>query len=472
MPRRCLLSPPWRRPVLSAVLAALFVFLPGGAAGRTAAADKPYARAAEALRAEGLKSEGAFAILERLLRQAPSRLTGSPGFAAAQDVMAREMEALGLTVWREPAPVEYWERGRVQEALLLDGAEPTRSLRIAALGLSVPTPAEGLEAPVVEIRSFDELKTAADRVKGAVVFFNHPMDRTFQESFSAYGEAAQYRSRGPAEAAKYGAAAVLVRSLTQRLDGFPHTGMTAYDPAGPKIPAAAVATLDAEDLSRRLAARPGLRLRLKLDCRDLGTIESSNLAGEIRGTERPGEIVLLGAHLDAWELGPGAHDDGAGCAQCLEAIRLIRTLGLRPKRTIRVVLYPNEEFGASAGRTYARAPGRARERHLAAIESDRGGFLPVGVGLGSPESAARLKKWEYLLRPAGIQWTGPGGGGADIGPLGESGTALLAFIPDAQRYFDHHHAAADVLAAVHPRELELGAVVMAVLALVVAQEGI
>ena len=445
---------------------------PARAAAQSPAAKLPYADAAESMRVDGLRAEGAYALLERLTRLAPSRLTGSPGFAQAQELMRREMESLGLSTWREPVRVEHWVRGRIQEAQLLDGADEPRALRVAALGLSVPTRAEGIEAPLIEIRSFDELRKAGSRIKGAIVFFNHPMDRAFQDSFGAYGEAAQYRSRGPAEAAKFGAAAVLVRSMTQRLDGFPHTGMTDYDPAAPKIPAAAVATLDAEDLSRRLAARPGLRLRLKLDCRDMGMTDSSNLAGEIRGSEHPEEIVLLGAHLDAWELGTGAHDDGAGCAQCLEAVRLIRALGIVPKRTIRVVLYPNEEFGASAGRDYAQAPRRSSERHLAAIESDRGGFLPIGFGLGSAASFEKLRKWEGLLRPAGIQWVGPGGGGADIGPLGESGTALLAFIPDAQRYFDHHHSGGDVLAAVNPREIELGAVVMAIMALVIAQEGI
>ncbi len=445
---------------------------PGPASAQDSAPKLPYAAAAEALRVEGLKSEGAFAILERLTRLAPKRLAGSVGFAAAQELMRREMEALDLAVWSEPVRVEHWVRGGTEEAEILDEAAPPQPLRIAALGLSVPTSAQGLIAPLVEIRSFNELRAAGQRVKGAVVFFNHPMDRTFQDTFAAYGDAAQFRTRGASEAAKLGAAAVLIRSVTLRLDGFPHTGMVDYDPAAPKIPAAAVSTLDAEDLSRRLALEPRLRLRLRLDCRDLGLTDSSNLAGEIRGGERPGEIVLLGAHLDAWDLGVGAHDDGAGCAQCLEAVRLIWALGIIPKRTIRVVLYPNEEFGASAGLDYARSPRRAGERHLAAIESDRGGFLPIGFGLGSAASFEKLKKWEGLLRPAGIQWVGPGGGGADVGPLGESGTALLAFIPDAQRYFDHHHSANDSLAAVNPRELELGAVVMAVMALVIAQEGI
>ena len=188
MPDRDLVFRFVRNLILPAAAAVLMASLPIRAADRPAVEDKPYARAAEAMRAEGLKSEGAFAVLERLLRLAPSRLTGSPGFAAAQEVMAREMEALGMTVRREPAVVEHWQRGRVQEAVVLDGAEPPRPLRIAALGLSVSTPPGGLEAPVVEIRSFEELKAAAERVKGAIVFFNHPMDRTLQESFAAYGE--------------------------------------------------------------------------------------------------------------------------------------------------------------------------------------------------------------------------------------------------------------------------------------------
>jgi carboxypeptidase Q len=446
---------------------------PRPAAGAEDPAPKtPYTDTAEALRVEGLKSEGAFGYLEKLTRLAPRRLTGSPGFAAALDVMAGEMEKLGLEIWREPVRVEHWIRGTHDEAVVLSAGAAAWPLRIAALGLSVPTPEAGITAPVIEIRSFEELSAAGPRVRGAVVFFNHPMDRTDQDTFAAYGEAAAYRTRGASEAAKLGAAAVLVRSLTLRLDGAPHTGVVGYDPAVPKIPAAAVATADAEALSLRLQREPGLRLRLRLDGRDSTPADSFNLVGQLRGTEKPDEIILLGAHLDAWDLGTGAHDDGAGCAQCLEAIRLIRSLGLKPKRTIRIVLYPNEEFGASAGRDYARAVRRGRERHVAAMESDRGGLLPVGFGLGSTETFEKLKKWDVLLRPCGIQWIGPGGGGADIGPLGEGGTALLAFIPDNQRYFDYHHSANDLLAAVHPRELELGAIVMAVMAVVISAEGI
>jgi carboxypeptidase Q len=265
---------------------------------------------------------------------------------------------------------------------------------------------------------------------------------------------------------------VLVRSATGRLNGAPHTGMVAYDPAVPCIPAAAVSTLDAEWLSARLAAAPGLRLRLRLDCRTEGTVEAPIVIGQWDGTERPAEVIVLGAHLDAWDLGTGAHDDGAGCAQAIEALRILKALALQPKRSLRVVLYPDEEYGASAGRVYASSPGRRDERILAAMESDRGGFVPIGFGLGSEASFERLKLWEPLLRACGIQWVRTGGGGSDVGPLAEKGAVVMGFIPDSQRYFDYHHSANDVLSAVHPRELELGAVVQAVMAYVVAQEGI
>lgn len=455
--------------------AAALVF---SAAGRPAlrplpAADLPaYTDLAEAIRIRGLDGEGAFAVLDRLIRAAPRRLTGSAGFAAAQEFMRREMNALGMETWLEPVPVEHWERGTVEEAAVLGGASGEWPLRVAALGLSGPTPESGLTAPVVEVRTFEELRAAAGRVKNAVVFFNHRMDPSRQDTFAAYGEAAAYRTRGAAEAAKLGAAAVLVRSLTLRLDGAPHAGVTDYDPAGPRIPAAAVATLDAEELSRRLGREPDLKIRLRFDCRTLPPVESANLVGQVRGTERPNEVIVLGAHLDAWDLGCGAHDDGAGCAQCLEAVRLLGLVGLRPKRTIRVVLYPNEEFGASAGRDYAQSPKRNGEKTLAAIESDRGGFLPLGLALGEGRVFESLRRWADLFRPAGIQWFRPGGGGADVGPLGAGGAALLNFIPDNQRYFDVHHSANDVLSSVHPRELELGAIATAILAAILAEEGI
>ncbi len=413
------------------------------------------------------------AILTRILELAPRRLPGSPGYEEAARACLEEMRRLGLRTWTEPAVVPHWVRGGPAEAVMIGPMSgDRRPLEAAALGLSEPTPPEGLEAPVLEARSFEELSALGERARGAIIFFNHPMDRTKMETFSAYGEAAIFRTRGASEAARLGAVAVLVRSLTLRLDNAPHTGMVAYDPAHPRIPAAAVSTASAEALSARLKAGPVLRLRLRWDCRNEPPSKAPIVVGQWDGTERPGEIILMAGHLDSWDLGPGAHDDGAGCAQAMEAIRILKVLDLKPRRSLRVVLYPDEEYGASAGRAYAASTARKGETILAAMESDRGGFLPIGFGLGSAESFAKLKVWEPLLRACGIEWVRPGGGGSDIGPLAERGTVTMSYIPDSQRYFDVHHSALDVLASVHPREIELGAIVQAVMAYVLAQEGI
>jgi hypothetical protein len=299
------------------------------------------------------------------------------------------------------------------------------------------------------------------------------MDPTLLDTFSAYGKAADQRVKGAVEAAKAGAVAALVRSLSTRVDDFPHTGMMRYDSKVAKIPAACISTKGANLLSEILKKDPSLTVYMKLNCRNLSPVTSYNVIGQITGSEKPNEIILLGGHLDSWDLGTGAHDDGAGCAHALEALRLIKELGLKPKRTIRAVLFMNEEFGGTGGRDYANTDNRKGEVHLAAIESDRGGFLPLGFGVGAdPQKVKRLQKWEYLFRPLGMYWMRRGGGGVDIDPLRKSGTITIGLVPDSQRYFDVHHSGKDVLETVNPRELELGAVAMAIFAYVMAQEGV
>jgi carboxypeptidase Q len=419
-----------------------------------------------------LASEQAFVFLSRLTSAAGPRLTGSPQAAAAVAFSRTMMEELGFETWLEPVTVQHWVRGTEAADLIGERSKPEK-LAISALGWSVPTPEEGITADVVEVTSFDELAGLAAKIKNNIVFFNRPMDRTLTDTFRAYGEAAQFRARGATEAARYGAAAVLVRSATTRIDRNPHTGMVQYDPAVPRIPAAAVATADAEMLSRRLREGGRIRVHLTLGCRTLPDVPSANVVGQIRGTERPDDIILLGGHLDSWDLAVGAHDDASGCVQAIEALRLIKTAAPAPGRTVRAVLFMNEEFGGSGGRDYAALPRRKNERHLAAIESDRGAFLPIGFGITtSPERPISFKFFEDLLRPSGILWVRSGGGGVDIGPLGAQGTALMSFLPDAQTYFDFHHSALDVLSSVHPRELELGAIVMAIAAYAIAREGI
>lgn len=431
-----------------------------------------YEQKAARLLAAGMKEQRAFGFLEQITALGP-RLTGSPQAAAAVELTRQMMTDLGLTnIHLEPTLVGRWVRGNVETAQIISSQRGTRPLHVAAIGGSDPTSKNGILGPVVEVKSFQELSDMGDSAKGKIIFFNRPMDPARLDTFSAYGAAADQRVQGAVEGAKAGAAAVLVRSLTTRLDDNPHTGLMQYREGIPRIPAACLSTRDAEELSRQLRVDPDLRLLLKLDCKNLSPVTSHNVIGEIEGNKFPDEIVLVGGHLDSWDQGTGAHDDGAGCVHALEALRLIKETGLQPKRTIRAVMFMDEEFGGTGGRDYAGSPRRQGERHIAAIESDRGGFLPLGFGIGDKDTFAPFKRWEPLFQKAGLQWLRPGGGGVDIGPLGQSGTLLIGLIPDSQRYFDVHHSALDTIETVNSRELEMGAVAMALLAYLLSQEGI
>jgi len=431
-----------------------------------------YEDVARRLLVRGLVDRGAFTVLEKILAAGP-RLTGSPQAEAAVAATFELLQTMGFdNVHLEPVQVGRWIRGGPEEARLTSSPGGTIPLDICALGGSIGTPAGGVTAEVLEVRSFEDLRRAGDKAKGKIVFFNRHWDQSIPETFAAYGPMARQRDQGAVEAARAGGLAALVRSASTSLDDFPHTGVMGYDPGTVPVPAAALSPKSADRLSDILTHDPTARVDLRMDCRTEAPVLSSNVVADISGTEKPQEIILLGGHLDSWDLGAGAHDDGAGCSQAVEALRLIRSLDLRPKRTVRAVLFMDEEFGGTGGRAYARSGRRASEKHLAAFESDRGGFLPLGIGLGDSASFPRFKKWEPLLRSVGLFWLRPGGGGVDIGPLAQSGTILGGLVPDSQRYFDVHHGALDVAGAVNPRELELGAVALAALAYVLAQEGV
>ncbi len=427
---------------------------------------------AQKILTKGLEENGAYKILEKLTKVGP-RLTGSPQAESAVLTMKQLMEDMGLEVRLEPVEVKRWVRGEKEEGKIVSSYFGTIPISICALGGSISTPESGISSEVVEVSSFEELKKIGAKVKGKIVFFNKKMNPSYLEPFRAYGENAWTRHASAIEAGKYGAVAVIVRSLTLSIDEYPHTGIMEYSSDVPKIPAVAISTKHAELMSKFLKYDPSLKIYLKLNCKELSPVISHNVIGEIKGTEKPEEIILLGAHIDNWDLSEGAHDDAAGCAHVVEALRLLKELGIKPKRTIRGVLFMDEESGGTGGKAYANSKEREKEKHLIAIESDRGGFLPLYFGVrAGKETMDRLKKWEKILGLVGILGIREGGGGADIGPLAEKGTILSTLVVNSQTYFDYHHCAKDVLSAVHPRELELGAIAMAVFSYVLSEEGI
>jgi hypothetical protein len=333
----------------------------------------------------------------------------------------------------------------------------------------VATPEGGLSAGVIEVHGFEELRARAGEAAGKIVFFNRRMEPACFDTFDAYGGAVDQRSRGASEAGRAGALAVVVRSMAGRIDDFPHTGSLRYDEDQPRLPAAAVSTRGAEQLSAWIAAGRQPRLTLSLSCVWHADVESFNVVGELCGSERPEEVIVVGGHLDAWDVGQGAHDDGAGCAQAFEVLRLLKALELRPRRTLRAVLFMNEENGVRGAHAYRDAHAAELERHVLALESDRGGFTPLGfTSDAAPEAFAVLRGIVDLLEPARISRLEAGHGGVDIAPLAAHGVPLVGLLPDPQRYFDVHHSANDTFDQVNERELELGAGAMAALCFVVA----
>lgn len=418
----------------------------------------------------------AYDNLRFLCKQVGPRLSGSP--QAEKSVMKtyRMMKEMGAdTVYLQECMVPHWVRGAKESALLVDEKGKTVTLNVCALGNSVGTGKQGVKAEVIEVRSFKELEELGEKgVKGKIVFYNFPMNPTNVETFRSYGEAGQFRGRGPSMAAKYGAVGAMVRSLASNIDDYPHTGTTTYNDSFPKIPAIAVSTRHAEYVSSELKKKKGLQLYFRTECVMLPDVKSHNVIAEIKGTEFPNEIITVGGHLDSWDLGEGAHDDGAGCVQSMEVIRVYKQLGIKPKRTIRVVMFMNEENGLRGGRKYAEvAATEKNNKFIFALESDAGGFTPRAFGFTAEESVLnKLRNWVPLFKPYGVYEFSAGGGGADIGPLRPLGTTLAGLRPDSQRYFDHHHAANDVFEMVSKRELELGAINMVLLLYVVDQYGL
>ncbi|HEY3401977.1 MAG TPA: M28 family peptidase [Ohtaekwangia sp.] len=404
--------------------------------------------------------------LEYMCKKIGSRLSGSPGAAQAVQWTKDELDQVADSVWLQPVMVPQWVRGQKEKAKIT-GSKRAKSidLNVCALGLSVGTGPEGVKGKVIEVKNFDQLKQLGEKeIKGKIVFFSRPMDATHMNTFAAYGGAVDQRGSGPSEAAKYGAVGVIVRSMGSNPENYPHTGSLRYAPNTPKIPAIAVSTNDGDMLSAILREEKNISVYFETHCETLADVQSHNVIAEIKGSEFPEEVIVVSGHLDSWDLAEGAHDDGAGCVQAMDVLWLFKQMGYKPRHTIRCVLYMNEENGLRGGIEYAKQVELAKEKHVAAMESDRGGFTPRGFSMSAPDEVKNtIRSWKPLLEPYGLTDFNQSGGGADIGPLEPLGVPIIGYLPDSQRYFDYHHTKEDTFDKVSRRELELGSASMAAL---------
>lgn len=405
--------------------------------------------------------------LRYLCKSIGARLSGSSQAAKAIEWGKKVMEKMGCdTVFLQPVMVPHWVRGTIEEAAIVsDKKQIAEALDVCALGNSVGTKEKGIQAGVVMVNTFEELKSiGVEKIKGKIVFFNRPMDEKLISTFHAYGGCVNQRVGGASEAAQYGAVAVLVRSMTLHKDHFPHTGVLHYEDTLHKIPAAALSLNSAEALSRKLRLDPTLQVYLNLSCKMFPDVLSYNVVGEISGSKYKDKYIAVGGHLDSWDKGEGAHDDGAGVVQSMEVLRVFKAIGYKPRHSIRAVLFMNEENGARGATKYEEEAAKNQWFHLFAIESDAGGFTPRGFSIdGDSAVVGQVKAWKRWLTPYGLHELEKGGSGVDVDPLKKQGTVTIGYRPDSQRYFDHHHADSDVFEAVHQRELELGGASMAAL---------
>ncbi|MFO0982482.1 MAG: M20/M25/M40 family metallo-hydrolase [Planctomycetota bacterium] len=432
----------------------------------TASAAGDLAAAANRIIDSAMAGREAYAVLQELTDTIGHRLSGSPQAAKAVEWGAAALRARGIEhVRQEAIMVPHWVRGEASFAMVAPAAHDLVGL---ALGGSIATPPDGIVAPVIEVLSFEQLAALGDLVKGKIVLFNRPMP-DLPEKFMAYGAAVPQRAKGAIEAAKLGAVAALVRSVGTASYRLPHTGAMQYADQVPKIPAAALTAEDADLIHRLLEKGHDVRVRMRMTCELLPDVPSANVVADWPGKDRPDEVVLIGGHLDSWDVGAGAIDDGAGVAVCIETLRLFKALDLRPHRTIRAVLFMNEENGLRGGKGYAEQHRNELAKHVAAIESDSGAARPIGFGVTAGKGGIeQVSEWVPLFAPLGKLDLRDSGGGADIGPMRAAGVPMIALRQDGTHYFDFHHTPADTLDKVDPRELELNAAALAVMAYALA----
>ena len=408
-----------------------------------------------------LSEQQGYKWLEELCSMGP-RLSGSDQATASLLHFKEIIDSLGFESSLQAVTVPKWVRGPQEKAWIIRDGKKSEELAITALGGSVATPEKGMEASLVEISSFDELDKLD--LKGKIAFYNIPMEPTYISTGFAYGNAVKQRWAGAIEASKRGAVGVVIRSLSSSVNKYPHTGSMSYEAGTEKIPAAALSTYHAELLSRALKQNPTLKLKMNMACVWYDSVESYNLIADLIGSERPEELILVSGHFDSWDLGTGAHDDGAGAMHALESLYLYKKLGLQHKRTLRLVFYMNEEFGLSGAKAYAKMSKKNSLKHVIAIESDGGGFTPKGLSIQSTkEMVERVKSYRDYFEPYGIYQFASGGSGADISQLGSDDKLLIGLRPDNHRYFEVHHSALDNIDAVNARELTMGSATLTAL---------
>ena len=423
---------------------------------------------------ESLTSRDTYKLLDHLCNKIGHRLSGSIGASKAVEWTEMIMNSYNFDkIYKQDLFVPNWKRGDKEEVRII--GQKDEKLNVLALGMSVSTPKKGISAKVVEVQGIEDIEILGrDKIKGKIVFFNRPTDQRLISTGSAYGGAVDQRTAGPAEAAKYGAVAVVIRSIGTAFDDVPHTGVTRYVEGIKKIPAAALGVKSADKLTLALKNNPNVKLFIKMNCETLEDAPSHNVVGELIGNEFPNEIITIGGHLDSWDVGQGAHDDGAGCMQSIQVLRLFQKLGIKPKRTIRAVMFMNEENGTRGGLKYAELAKKNNENHLIALESDAGAFTPRGFGVTAEASTIKkFRSWLPYFDRNTISYFKKGGGGVDINPLNRLlGTPTIGFIPDSQRMFDIHHSDNDSFDSVHPRELELGTASIASLIYLIDKYGL
>lgn len=421
-----------------------------------------------------LTSYDSYNNLKELCTKAPGRLMGSKASELAIQILKASVDKLHPdNCYLQNYTTPSWRVKSPCRATVLYGSKK-ESLNVVNLGLSVSTPVNGITGEILEMQTLGALDSlGANDVRGKIVFFNREMDNSKTTTFEQYGGAIDQRAGGASKAAQYGAVGVLVRSLSTEHYNFPHTGVSRYKEGVTKIPNISISTNDADKLSRLNKGNKGVKVWMKSETETIDSAKTANLIAEIKGSKHPEKIIVIGAHMDAWFNTPGAHDDGAGCEQMIDVFRIFNELNIKPENTIRLVLFMDEEMYQSGSKVYAESVGKGKKEHIAAIESDAGGLLPLGFGIEAGDTVINaIKKLSEPLVEYGIYKTAKGHGGTDISPLKQFDIPLIGLVTNSQRYFEYHHSANDTVENVSRREMQLGSAAIASLVYLIDRNGV